>query len=101
MDVDEPIECCEMPRCLGQTSDWYTLAYWPRSRDLETRLMLALHRTSGECYVDWAVIERAAVDDTNQARHLAQALLAIRDHAWVGRSIPAARLADRRGGGSP
>jgi hypothetical protein len=89
MDVDELIEHREVPRGVGQSLDWYTLASWPRSRDLEPRLMLALHRTTGECYVDWAEIERAAVDVTNQARHLAQALLAIRDQVSVNCTIPA------------
>jgi hypothetical protein len=83
MDVDELIVHCEMPRGDGQSLDWYTLASWPRSRDIETRLMLALHRTTGQCCVDWAEIERASVDVTNQARYLAQALLAIRDQASV------------------
>jgi hypothetical protein len=41
-------------------------------------MMLALHRTTGQCYADWAKIEPASVDVTNQARHLAQALLPIR-----------------------
>lgn len=83
MDVNELIEHRELPRGVGQTSDWYMLASWPQSRDLETRTMLALHRTTGECFVDWAEIERASVDVTNQARYLAQALLAIRDQASV------------------
>jgi hypothetical protein len=41
--------------------------------------MLALHRTTGECYIDWATIEHAADDVANQARYLAQAMLAIRE----------------------
>jgi hypothetical protein len=89
MDVDELIEHREMPRGVGQSSDWYTLASWPKSRDLETRLMLALHRATGECHVDWAEIECTAVDVTNQSRYLAQALLAIRDQVSVNSTIPA------------
>jgi hypothetical protein len=68
-----------IPDYVREDSDWYTLAYWPQSRDSEPRLMLALHRTTGECHIDWATIERAAEDVTNQARHLAQAMLAIRE----------------------
>jgi hypothetical protein len=92
MDVDELIEHREIPRGVGHTSDWYTLASWPQSRDLKTRTMLALHRTTGECYVDWTEIERASVDVTNQARYLAQALLAIRDQV----SVNCATLAEGR-----
>jgi hypothetical protein len=42
MDVDELIEHREMPRGVGQSLDWYTLASWPKARDVEPRLMLAL-----------------------------------------------------------
>jgi hypothetical protein len=89
MDVDELIEHREIPRGVGHSLDWYTLASWPRLRDPETRIVLAVHRTTGECYVDWAEIERAAVDATNQTRHLARALLAIRGQVSVNCTIPA------------
>jgi hypothetical protein len=91
MDVDELIEyraSATMPRGVGQTPDWYTLASWPRSRDLDSRLMLALHRSTGEFHIDWGEIEQAAADVTNQARHLAQALLAVRDQLSSGRPAP-------------
>jgi hypothetical protein len=82
MSASELVECPDratIPHCVREDSDWYTLAYWPQSRDCEPRLMLALHRTTGQCYIDWATIERAAEDVTNQARHLARAMLAIRE----------------------
>jgi hypothetical protein len=62
MDVDELVEHREIPQGVGHSSDWYMLASWPRSRDLETRIVLAVHCTTGECYADWAEIERTAVD---------------------------------------
>ena len=74
-------ETTTLPRGVGESPDWYTLSAWPPSRDRLPRLMLAIHRTTGECHIDWAEIERAAADDTDQARHLARALLAIRDQA--------------------
>lgn len=86
MSTSNLIECPEraaIPHCVEQDSDWYTLAYWPQSRDCERRLMLALHRTTGQCHIDWVMIERAAEDVTNQARHLAQAMLAIREQSLV------------------
>ena len=58
------------------------LTYWPQLRDSAPRLMLALHRTTGECHIDWVTIERAAEDVTNQARHLALAMLAIREQTF-------------------
>jgi len=84
MSTSELIEHSEeaaLLRCVEQDSDWYTLAYWPQSRARKPRLMLALHRTTGECHIDWATIEHAADDVTNQARYLAQAMLAIREEA--------------------
>jgi hypothetical protein len=82
MSIDELIEHRESAANsldAEQSSLWYTFASWPPSRDCVSRLMVALHRTTGECHIDWAEIERTAVDVTDQARHLAQALLAIRD----------------------
>lgn len=70
-----------IPHGIGESADWYTLSAWPPSRDRLPRLMLAIHRMTGECHIDWAEVERAAADLTDQARHLARALLAIRDQA--------------------
>ena len=85
MSTSDLIECPEraaIPHWSNRIR-MVTLAYWPQSRDCERRLMLALHRTTGQCHIDWVTIERAAEDVTNQARHLAQAMLAIREQSLV------------------
>ena len=83
MSASELTECPEsaaIPQHARDNSDWYTLASWPPLPDREPRLMLALHRTTGECHIDWATIERAAEDVTDQGRHLARAMLATREN---------------------
>jgi hypothetical protein len=70
-----------VPRCVGEDSDWYTLTYWPQSRALRTTVDAGAHHTTGQCYTNWETIERAAEDATNQARHFAKAMLAIREQA--------------------
>ena len=65
MSASELTRCPEsaaIPQHARDDSDWYTLASWPPLPDREPRLMLALHRTTGECHIDWATIERAAED---------------------------------------
>jgi hypothetical protein len=91
MSTSELIECPEstaIPQSARDDSHWYTLASWPPSPDREPRLMLALHRTTGECHIDWATIERAAEDVTDQGRHLARAMLAIRENVLATFSRP-------------
>ena len=74
------------PRNAQRDADWYTLASWPSLHDGGYRLMLALHRTTGECHIYWDEIERAPGDVSDQARHLARALLAIRLQALAQQS---------------
>jgi hypothetical protein len=84
MSASELIGCPEsaaIPQHARDDSDWYTLASWPPLPDREPRLMLALHRTTGVCHIDWTTIERAAEDVSDQGRHLARAMLAIRESA--------------------
>src|SRR6478736_2103702 len=91
MSASELTECPEsaaIPQHARDDSDWYTLASWPPLPDREPRLLLALHRTTDECYIDWATIERAAEDVTDQGRHLARAMLAIRENAQAEFSRP-------------
>ena len=50
MDINKLAEYGEhttIPRGIGESSDWYTLSAWPPSRDRLPRLMLAIHRMTG------------------------------------------------------